>query len=112
MGMKISVHTKHVIEYGESVFNNYSEELYNLLKCAGAEINLAGEYDTTSDWEVTKEHLETALDTIRKWDEDIVLGFWRRDDRNGVTKQRILDTFETFLATGDHTDGYYHFSWI
>lgn len=111
--MRIYIQTKHVIEYGTNGFNYQQGGLYGLLCEVGCSVSSNDEDcpEYGNEWEINENELASAVEKIRTMPEEDILSHF--DDPDAVSsKEEVVELLESFLETGDHSDGYYHFSWF
>ena len=115
MGNRLHIHTKHEIEYGSESFNWQMNGLYELLNDAGCEICGQLNDDAVGDWEIDEEQFIEAIKQIRKMSSDNIATYFDRDyvrDDLDEFKKEVIADLQRFADTGDHHDGFYHFSWF
>lgn len=109
------VHIKHEIEYGSSGFNWQINSLKSLLENADCSVNGELNDDGIGDWEIEERGFKSAVEAIKGMPAKKVSGFFSKDyvgnDAPEKFKEYVVSLLESFLTTGDHRDGYYHFSW-
>lgn len=106
---------KHEIEYGASGFNWQMDEVKNLLKSAGCETFGELNDDNIGDWEVDDIMFQNAVKKIKKMPKEKIASFFHKDyvgEDLDEFKKDVIELLQKFIDTGDHNNGYYHFSWF
>lgn len=116
MGNRIHVQIKREIEYGDYGFNWQIEELMSLLSDCGCEICGSLNDDCVGDWEIPEEQFLTAVEDIAKKSAEEIKGYFDTDFIGRASdeefKEDVVSTLRRFAETGDHRNGFYHFSWF
>lgn len=115
MGNLIHVQIKHEIKYGDCGFNWQIDELEELLKDNGCDIYGSLNDDSVGDWEIPDEQFVNAVNKIEKKDAREIKEYFDPDftgkESEEEVKKYVVTTLRRFAETGDHRNGYYHFSW-
>lgn len=115
MGNRLHVCIKHEIEYGADGFNWEIDGVENLLEEAGCSINGELNEDAIGDWEAQDTKFQEAVKEIKRMPAEKIASFFRKDyvgkDLESF-KKHVTTLLQEFVDTGDHHDGYYHFSWF
>lgn len=116
MGNRIHVQIKHEIEYGDCGFNWQIDELMKLLSDSGCDICGSLNDDCVGDWEISEEQFHAAVDDIESKSAEEIRRYFDEDFVGGSTdeefKKDVVSTLRKFEKTGDHRNGFYHFSWF
>ena len=116
MGNRIHIQIKREIEYGDYGFNWQIEELMSLLSDSGCEICGSLNDDCVGDWEIPEEQFREAVENIANKSAMEVMSYFDNDfvGRTPVEefKEEVVSTLRRFEQTGDHRNGFYHFSWF
>ena len=109
------MHIKHEIEYGDSGFNWQIDGVKDLLEnagcCVGGELN----EDAVGDWEIDEFQFKEAVKKIKRMSSKKIAAFFSKDyvtEPLDEFKKRVATLLQEFVDTGDHHNGYYHFSWF
>ena len=109
MGNRIHVQIKREIEYGDYGFNWQIEEL-------GCEMCGSLNDECVGDWEIPEEQFLTAVEDIAKKSAEEIKGYFDTDFIGRASdeeiKEDVVSTLRRFAETGDHRNGFYHFSWF
>ena len=100
MGNRIHVQIRREIEYGDCGFNWQIDELKRLLEDSGCDVLETLNDDAVGDWEIPEE--------IRSYFDADYVG--RATDEE--FRDEVVSTLRRFEQTGDHRNGFYHFSWF
>lgn len=116
MGNRIHVQIKREIEYGEEGFNWQIEELKNLLEDNGCDIYEKLNDDAIGEWEISDEQFTDAVEKIAEKSPEEIKNyfdwdFFKNESQDNV-KNYVVSKLRKFVNTGDHRNGYYHFSWF
>ena len=116
MGNRIHVQIRRKIEYGDCGFNWQIEELMSLLSDSGCEICGSLNDDCVGDWEIPEEQFREAVDDIGTKSAEEIRSYFDSDYARRSTdeefRDEVVSTLRRFEQTGDHRNGFYHFSWF
>ena len=116
MGNRIHIQIKREIEYGDYGFNWQIEELMSLLSDSGCEICGSLNDDCVGDWEIPEEQFRAAVDDIGTKSAEEIRSYFDSDYAGRSTdeefRDEVVSTLRHFEQTGDHRNGFYHFSWF
>lgn len=116
MGNRIHIQIKREIEYGDYGFNWQIEELMSLLSDSGCEICGSLNDDCVGDWEIPEEQFRKAVEDIANKSAMEVMSYFDNDFVGRMPaeefKDDVVSTLRRFEQTGDHKNGFYHFSWF
>lgn len=115
MGNRMHVHIKHEIEYGSSGFNWQIDGVKDLLENAGCCISGELNDESIGDWEIDENEFKGAVKKIKRMSAEKIASFFSKDyvgESPDGFKKDITSLLQGFVDTGDHHNGYYHFSWF
>lgn len=115
MGNRIHIITKHVVEYGAGGFSWQHDELERLLSDNGCEVNGQLNSDCIGDWEIEEHDFQDAVKRIKKLSAKKIKSYFTGytvQDTDKELKEYVVNLLQEFVDTGDHSNGYYHFSWF
>ena len=116
MGNRIHIQIKREIEYGDYGFNWQIEELMSLLSDSGCEICGSLNDDCVGDWEIPEGQFREAVENIANKSAMEVMSYFDNDFVGRMPaeefKDDVVSTLRKFEETGDHKNGFYHFSWF
>ena len=116
MGNRIHIQTKHEIEYGESGFNWQIDELKRLLEDSGCSINDSLNEDAVGDWEISEDQFREAINDIETKSAEEIRSYFDSDyvglSTDEEFKDEVISILRRFEKTGDHKNGFYHFTWF
>ena len=116
MGNRIHIQIRREIEYGDCGFNWQIEELMSLLSDSGCEICGSLNDDCVGDWEIPEDQFRAAVDNIGTKSPEEIRSYFDADYVGRATdeefKDEVISTLRRFEQTGDHRNGFYHFSWF
>ena len=123
MNNLIHIQTVRHIEYGAAGFNWQVNELQKLLAHTGCDIKETLNDDCVGDWEIEETEFQEAVKKISAMNKDEIASFFRNDDQfwkhedivgrdTEAFRNEVIEMLKKFADTGDHSSGYYHFSWF
>ena len=116
MGNRIHVQIRREIEYGDCGFNWQIEELMSLLSDSGCEICGSLNDDCVGDWEIPEDQFRASVDNIGTKSPEEIRSYFDADYVGMATdeefRDEVVSTLRRFEQTGDHRNGFYHFSWF
>lgn len=111
----LHVHIKHEIEYGSNGFNWQNDQMKSLLNDAGCNINGELNDEAIGDWEIEETEFRNAVREIKRMPAKKIASYFRKDfvgEDLESFKKDVTTLLQEFVDTGDHHEGYYHFSWF
>ena len=116
MGNRIHIQIRREIEYGDCGFNWQIDELKRLLEDSGCDVFETLNDDAVGDWEIPEDQFRAAVDDIGTKSAEKIRSYFDSDYVGRSTdeefRDEVVSTLRRFEQTGDHRNGFYHFSWF
>ena len=116
MGNRIHVQIRREIEYGDCGVNWQIDELKRLLEDSGCDVLETLNDDAVGDWEIPEDQFRAAVDDIEAKSAEEIRSYFDSDYVGRATdeefRDEVVSTLRRFEQTGDHRNGFYHFSWF